>query len=135
MQILATLGSIALILVVLWDAFEAIILPRRVTMGQEPSHKDGKHDYACPNYRLQNWCRINQGRRDASYTFSKGEFGGQRVLVLITNIGQENHAADRADPDSNEVRAELQRERAGTPDADEAEQHHAGPLAYPDAIQ
>ena len=31
MQILATLGSIALILVVLWDAFEVIILPRRVT--------------------------------------------------------------------------------------------------------
>src|SRR5438132_13331523 len=30
MQILATLGSIALILVVLWDAFEVIILPRRV---------------------------------------------------------------------------------------------------------
>src|SRR5437764_11422928 len=31
MQILATLGSIGLILVVLWDAFEVIILPRRVT--------------------------------------------------------------------------------------------------------
>jgi hypothetical protein len=31
MQILAALGSIALILVVLWDAFEVIILPRRVT--------------------------------------------------------------------------------------------------------
>jgi hypothetical protein len=31
MHILATLGSIALILVVLWDAFEVIILPRRVT--------------------------------------------------------------------------------------------------------
>jgi hypothetical protein len=31
MHILAALGSIALILVVLWDAFEVIILPRRVT--------------------------------------------------------------------------------------------------------
>ena len=31
MQVLAVLGSIALILVVLWDAFEVIILPRRVT--------------------------------------------------------------------------------------------------------
>jgi hypothetical protein len=31
MQALAVLGSIALILVVLWDAFEVIILPRRVT--------------------------------------------------------------------------------------------------------
>jgi Ion channel len=31
MQILAALGSIALILIVLWDAFEVIILPRRVT--------------------------------------------------------------------------------------------------------
>jgi hypothetical protein len=31
MQILAALASIALILIVLWDAFEVIILPRRVT--------------------------------------------------------------------------------------------------------
>src|SRR5215472_13590314 len=31
MQILAILGSLGLILVVLWDAFEVIILPRRVT--------------------------------------------------------------------------------------------------------
>jgi hypothetical protein len=31
MHILAALGSIAMILVVLWDAFEVIILPRRVT--------------------------------------------------------------------------------------------------------
>jgi hypothetical protein len=31
MHILAALGSIAIILIVLWDAFEVIILPRRVT--------------------------------------------------------------------------------------------------------
>src|SRR5215470_13270488 len=31
MHILAPVGSIALILIVLWDAFEVIILPRRVT--------------------------------------------------------------------------------------------------------
>ena len=31
MHILAALGSVALILIVLWDAFEVIILPRRVT--------------------------------------------------------------------------------------------------------
>jgi hypothetical protein len=31
MYILASLGSIALILIVLWDAFEVIVLPRRVT--------------------------------------------------------------------------------------------------------
>src|SRR5881296_1158244 len=30
-HILAVLGSFALILIVLWDAFEVIILPRRVT--------------------------------------------------------------------------------------------------------
>src|SRR5690242_4192645 len=31
MQILAAVGSIAIIVIVLWDAFEVIILPRRVT--------------------------------------------------------------------------------------------------------
>src|SRR5207249_704263 len=31
MHILAAAGSVALILIVLWDAFEVIILPRRVT--------------------------------------------------------------------------------------------------------
>jgi hypothetical protein len=78
MRVLAAIGGVALILVVLWDAFEAIVLPRRVTRRLRLARVFYRSTWI-PWSAVARWMRPGN-RREAFLSF----YGPLSLIMLIS---------------------------------------------------